>query len=97
LGGGVEEIVDTQGGCCDNDVHEIFKCMEETVLKKAFVHQNDDSTFTTFGCNATLENDVVKVCDVANAEEFVYSLNGTYKVEINSAMYELCGFGIFEI
>ncbi len=97
LGGGVEEIVDTQGGCCDNDVHEIFKCMEETVLKKAFVHQNDDGTFTTFGCNAALENEVIKVCDIANAEEFVYSLNGTYKVEINSAMYELCGFGIFEI
>jgi hypothetical protein len=25
------------GGCCDNDVHEIFKCLEETVLTSAYV------------------------------------------------------------
>lgn len=31
--------VDNQGGCCDNDVHEIFKCVEETVLKKIFVYE----------------------------------------------------------
>ena len=29
--------VDNQGGACDNDVHEHFKCLEETLLKKAFV------------------------------------------------------------
>ena len=29
-----DEKADRQGGCCDNDVHEIFKCMEETVLGK---------------------------------------------------------------
>lgn len=29
--------VDNQGGTCDNDVHEHFKCLEETLLKKAFV------------------------------------------------------------
>lgn len=32
------ENIDIQGGCCDNDVHEIFKCMEETVFRKAFFH-----------------------------------------------------------
>ena len=45
--------VDNQGGCCDNDVHEIFKCMEETVLNKAFAHRNEDGTFLTYGCTVT--------------------------------------------
>ena len=35
------ERVDIQGGCCDNDVHEIFKCMEETVFRKAFYHSEN--------------------------------------------------------
>ena len=42
--------VDNQGGCCDNDVHEIFKCMEEPVLNKAFAHRNEDGSFLTYGC-----------------------------------------------
>ena len=29
--------MDNQGGACDNDVHEHFKCLEETLLKKAFL------------------------------------------------------------
>jgi hypothetical protein len=48
--------VDNQGGCCDNDVHEIFKCLEETVLRKAFAHKNEDGTFLTYGCKVVLEN-----------------------------------------
>ena len=97
LGGGVEEIVDTQGGCCDNDVHEIFKCMEETVLKKAFVHQNDDGSFTTFGCTAVLADDVIQIECADNTEEFVYSVKNNCKVEIRNALYELSGFGICEV
>lgn len=42
--------VDNQGGCCDNDVHEIFKCMEETVLKKAFIHEKENGEFLLYGC-----------------------------------------------
>ena len=33
--------VDNQGGACDNDVHEIFKCMEETVMNKVFLTECD--------------------------------------------------------
>lgn len=42
--------VDNQGGCCDNDVHEIFKCMEETVLKKAFIHEKENGEYYLAGC-----------------------------------------------
>lgn len=47
--------VDTQGGCCDNDVHEIFKCMEETVLKKAFIHFDVNGDCVCYCCK--VEND----------------------------------------
>lgn len=43
--------VDTQGGCCDNDVHEIFKCMEETVLKKAFLHEAENGDLLCYSCS----------------------------------------------
>lgn len=29
--------VDNRGGCCDNDVHEHFKCLEEVALTSAYV------------------------------------------------------------
>lgn len=41
------------GGSCDNDVHEHFKCLCETVFGKAFVHEKDDSTFETYNCFET--------------------------------------------
>lgn len=53
--------VDNQGGCCDNDVHEIFKCMEETVLGKAFAHKNEDGSFLTYGCSVVQEENTVRV------------------------------------
>ncbi len=43
------EVVDEQGGCCDNDVHEIFKCLEETALKKAYIHF-ENGNVTTYNC-----------------------------------------------
>ena len=38
------------GGCCDNDVHEIFKCLEETVLTSAFVAELSDGTIRPYNC-----------------------------------------------
>lgn len=40
------------GGSCDNDVHEHFKCLAETVLGKAFVHEDGDN-FLTYNCKET--------------------------------------------
>ena len=41
------------GGSCDNDVHEHFKCLCETVFGKAFIHENNDGTFETYNCQKT--------------------------------------------
>ncbi len=38
------------GGCCDNDVHEIFKCMEETILTNAFIVEMSEGTLRSYNC-----------------------------------------------
>ena len=37
------------GGSCDNDVHEHFKCLAETLLAKAFIHFEKQQVFL-YGC-----------------------------------------------
>lgn len=38
------------GGNCDNDVHEIFKCLNETLLTNAYVVEKEDGSFIGFNC-----------------------------------------------
>ncbi len=80
---------DHQGGCCDNDVHEIFKCIEETVMGKAFLHQNDDGSFVTFGCR--LEE--TKLVLLNNENTLIYNLTKPITVSINNINHTLSGFG----
>lgn len=40
------------GGSCDNDVHEHFKCLAETILGKAFVHETQNG-FVCYNCEQT--------------------------------------------
>ena len=53
------EYVDNQGGACDNDVHEHFKCLEETLLKKAFVIV--DEGVRAYNCSAMLQDGILTV------------------------------------
>ncbi len=39
-----------QGGCCDNDVHEHFKCLEEVALTSTYIIEQEDGTFSTWNC-----------------------------------------------
>ncbi len=55
--------VDNQGGACDNDVHEIFKCMEEVILKKVYLHECDDGHFISSSCR--YENNYVILTEEA--------------------------------
>jgi len=41
------------GGCCDNDVHEIFKCLEEVALTSAYVIEDFDGDVTVYNCTLT--------------------------------------------
>lgn len=42
-----EKWNDEYGGSCDNDVHEHFKCLCETMFGKAFIHIEDDKSVIT--------------------------------------------------
>ena len=80
LDGYQDEKADRQGGCCDNDVHEIFKCMEETVMNKAFLHENEDETFLCYGCKAECEDGVLHIQANENVKTLVYSLKKPYRL-----------------
>jgi hypothetical protein len=41
-----------QGGCCDNDVHEHFKCLEEVALTSAYVIEHADGSLAAWNCRA---------------------------------------------
>ena len=43
---------DNRGACCDNDVHETFKCLEEVALTSAYVLERPDGRIVTWNCTA---------------------------------------------
>ena len=43
------------GGCCDNDVHEIFKALGEIAIDRAYILERRDGSFA--GYNAAVETD----------------------------------------
>ncbi len=49
------------GGCCDNDVHEIFKCIEEVALTNAFVVEREDGSLETYNCAARKSDGTIAV------------------------------------
>lgn len=40
----------------DNFVHEIFKCMTEIFIQKAYIHENENGTFECLNCEVKNEN-----------------------------------------
>ncbi len=62
-----ETEVDNQGGACDNDVHEHFKCLEETLLKKAFVIV-EKGVARGYNCKASLRGDALDVVPLGECD-----------------------------
>jgi hypothetical protein len=57
----------------DNDVHEIFKAMEEVALTKAFVIEESDGKFKAYNCSIKYTNSTIEVTpneDVVNKVHF---------------------------
>jgi len=79
---------DVQGGACDNDVHEIFKCLEETVLKKAFVGEREDGEVVAYNCDAALNNNVLEISFYEETEYLHTNFKTTRIVKVGEYTYE---------
>lgn len=49
-----------QGGACDNDVHEHFKCLEEVALTKSYIHE-DAGDLLAYNCQVTRDNNTLTI------------------------------------
>jgi hypothetical protein len=56
------------GSSCDNDVHEIFKALEEVALTAAYVIERTDGTLSTYNCTAKKTSTAITIIP---AEEVV--------------------------
>lgn len=90
-----DAAADRQGGCCDNDVHEVFKCMEETVLRKAYIHEEEDGNILSFGCKVKVDGDRLLVEFSEKVETLIYNLQKAYL--LNDSFTELNGFGEYTV
>ena len=73
------------GGSCDNDVHEHFKALMETVFGKAFIHETEDG-FETYNC---YENDGRFICKDNYLKEWVIYSNSNRKIILNGKETEV--------
>ena len=67
------------GGSCDNDVHEHFKCLMETVFGKAFIHESENG-YVTYNC--TRRDDGFS-CEDAHLREWVVFSESAKEVVLN--------------
>ena len=63
------------GGCCDNDVHEIFKCVGEVALTSAYFHVRTDGTFINWNCSVKKEDGKWVVIPDENTITTLYTNN----------------------
>lgn len=69
------------GGSCDNDVHEHFKCLDECVYGKAFVHELIDGKFIYYNCimkngNVIISDKTVNTCIIYSVSITMLNING---------------------
>ncbi len=79
---------DKQGGACDNDVHEIFKCMEETVLKKLFVAEHEDGSLSCYNGTAVQGADGIHILPLEEVDTLCTNLIHPQKVILGKT--EIC-------
>jgi hypothetical protein len=61
------------GGCCDNDVHEIFKCMGEIALTSAYFHLRHDGTYIAWNCSAQKQHEQWRVTPSESCVQKLYT------------------------
>ncbi len=83
---GYKKVVDPHGGCCDNDVHEHFKCLEETVLGKMFVNVYDDRV-TVYGGKASIEKDMISLHCTEDIDVIYINSARAVNISVNGKSY----------
>ena len=61
-----------QGGCCDNDVHEHFKCLEEVALASAYLIERRDGSLAAWNCRAERHYGVLHIHPYENVVRAVH-------------------------
>lgn len=72
------------GGSCDNDVHEHFKCLHETVFGKSFIHEEQNNSFITYNCKKVNSEFVT---DDEFVKQIVVFLQVTKEITFNNKKY----------
>ncbi len=78
------------GWSCNNDVHEIFKCMEEVCLTSAYVLERKDGSFVTWNCKLVNNKGVLEIMPSENKVLGVHlNLKGNQQVKVRLASGEV--------
>lgn len=85
---GSEKLVDNQGGACDNDVHEIFKCLEETLYARAFINQ-ERGELAVFGAPSCYVDGKLSLTLDENINELHCVIRQPVDVLINGKLHHL--------
>lgn len=81
-----EIMADNQGGACDNDVHEHFKCLEETLLKKSFVILRENEV-RGYNCSVILKEDKIEVIPYGECDFVHINTDRQIKIVVNDKKY----------
>lgn len=74
------------GWACNNDVHEIFKCMEEVCLTSAYVFERADGSFVTWNCKLVKKNGELEITPAEDIVAGVHlNFKGNHQVKVKLA------------
>lgn len=86
------DVTSDQGGCCDNDVHEIFKCLEEVILTRGYVHE-EKGCLDCFHCHAEWIGPVLHVIpDEERVDSVHVQLSQSAAVEVHYEQKAVSGY-----
>jgi hypothetical protein len=70
------------GGCCDNDVHEIFKCLEEVAFTSAYVIEDGENIFG-YNCSVQRIREGIAVTPIEDViSSLHFNLQAKRQVEV---------------
>ncbi len=87
----------SHGWSCDNDVNEIFKCMEEVCLTSAYVLEREDGSLITWNCTVATDGGKMNITPTDTTITGVHvNLSGNWNVAaaLSAGTQEFSGSGI---